>query len=57
MPHLTLLVLPGSTIQYSPEEVLGMVLNYSRSLAEEFAGLPRLHGSGHKTWLSFLGGE
>nr|XP_056716807.1 hypoxia up-regulated protein 1 [Euleptes europaea] len=27
-------------IQYSPEEVLGMVLNYSRSLAEEFAEQP-----------------
>lgn len=26
------------TIQYSPEEMLGMVLNYSRGLAEEFAG-------------------
>ncbi|XP_048369198.1 hypoxia up-regulated protein 1 [Sphaerodactylus townsendi] len=27
-------------IQYSPEEILGMVLNYSRSLAEEFAEQP-----------------
>nr|XP_020030185.1 hypoxia up-regulated protein 1 isoform X1 [Castor canadensis]XP_020030186.1 hypoxia up-regulated protein 1 isoform X1 [Castor canadensis]XP_020030187.1 hypoxia up-regulated protein 1 isoform X1 [Castor canadensis] len=25
-------------LQFSPEEVLGMVLNYSRSLAEDFAG-------------------
>ncbi|XP_077162738.1 hypoxia up-regulated protein 1 [Paroedura picta] len=30
----------SDTIQYSPEEVLGMVLNYSRSLAEEFAEQP-----------------
>ncbi|NXD92966.1 HYOU1 protein, partial [Chaetorhynchus papuensis] len=28
------------TIQYSPEEMLGMVLNYSRGLAEEFAEQP-----------------
>lgn len=25
--------------QYSPEELLGMVLNYSRGLAQDFAGL------------------
>ncbi|XP_060106874.1 hypoxia up-regulated protein 1 [Heteronotia binoei] len=30
----------SDTVQYSPEEVLGMVLNYSRSLAEEFAEQP-----------------
>ncbi|KAL8173441.1 UNVERIFIED_CONTAM: Hypoxia up-regulated protein 1 [Gekko kuhli] len=30
----------SETVQYSPEEVLGMVLNYSRSLAEEFAEQP-----------------
>uniref|UniRef100_H0WVZ7 Hypoxia up-regulated protein 1 n=1 Tax=Otolemur garnettii TaxID=30611 RepID=H0WVZ7_OTOGA len=29
-------------LQFSPEEVLGMVLNYSRSLAEDFAGDPLL---------------
>ncbi|KAM4885658.1 hypoxia up-regulated protein 1 isoform 1-T1 [Sylvia borin] len=28
------------TVQYSPEEMLGMVLNYSRGLAEEFAEQP-----------------
>ncbi|NWI39081.1 HYOU1 protein, partial [Picathartes gymnocephalus] len=28
------------TIQYSPEEMLGMILNYSRGLAEEFAEQP-----------------
>ncbi|XP_030361468.1 hypoxia up-regulated protein 1 [Strigops habroptila] len=28
------------TIKYSPEEMLGMVLNYSRGLAEEFAEQP-----------------
>ncbi|XP_025049816.1 hypoxia up-regulated protein 1 [Alligator sinensis] len=27
-------------MQYSPEEILGMILNYSRSLAEEFAEQP-----------------
>lgn len=27
-----------SKLQYSPEEMLGMVLNYSRALAEDFAG-------------------
>lgn len=26
-------------MQYTPEELLGMVLNYSRGLAEDFAGL------------------
>ncbi|NXT54626.1 HYOU1 protein, partial [Pluvianellus socialis] len=30
----------SQTIQYSPEEMLGMVLNYSRGLAEEFAEQP-----------------
>ncbi|XP_054251566.1 hypoxia up-regulated protein 1 [Indicator indicator] len=30
----------SQTMQYSPEEMLGMVLNYSRSLAEEFAEQP-----------------
>uniref|UniRef100_A0A8V5HE94 Hypoxia up-regulated protein 1 n=1 Tax=Melopsittacus undulatus TaxID=13146 RepID=A0A8V5HE94_MELUD len=30
----------SQTIQYSPEEILGMVLNYSRGLAEEFAEQP-----------------
>lgn len=29
---------PHRQLQFSPEEVLGMVLNYSRSLAEDFAG-------------------
>jgi hypothetical protein len=29
---------PLRQLQFSPEEVLGMVLNYSRSLAEDFAG-------------------
>lgn len=29
---------PSRQLQFSPEEVLGMVLNYSRSLAEDFAG-------------------
>lgn len=26
-------------MQYTPEELLGMVLNYSRGLADDFAGL------------------
>ncbi|NXD17338.1 HYOU1 protein, partial [Nothocercus nigrocapillus] len=30
----------SQTMQYSPEEMLGMVLNYSRGLAEEFAEQP-----------------
>ncbi|XP_068515475.1 hypoxia up-regulated protein 1 [Anas acuta] len=30
----------SQTVQYSPEEMLGMVLNYSRGLAEEFAEQP-----------------
>uniref|UniRef100_A0A8C0EX96 Hypoxia up-regulated protein 1 n=1 Tax=Bubo bubo TaxID=30461 RepID=A0A8C0EX96_BUBBB len=30
----------SQTTQYSPEEMLGMVLNYSRGLAEEFAEQP-----------------
>ncbi|NWW95833.1 HYOU1 protein, partial [Rhynochetos jubatus] len=30
----------SQTAQYSPEEMLGMVLNYSRGLAEEFAEQP-----------------
>ncbi|XP_071582867.1 hypoxia up-regulated protein 1 [Heliangelus exortis] len=30
----------SETVQYSPEEMLGMVLNYSRGLAEEFAEQP-----------------
>ncbi|XP_069732405.1 hypoxia up-regulated protein 1 [Phaenicophaeus curvirostris] len=30
----------SETTQYSPEEMLGMVLNYSRGLAEEFAEQP-----------------
>ncbi|NWI18027.1 HYOU1 protein, partial [Crypturellus soui] len=30
----------SQTTQYSPEEMLGMVLNYSRALAEEFAEQP-----------------
>nr|XP_008122446.1 PREDICTED: hypoxia up-regulated protein 1 [Anolis carolinensis] len=30
----------SKTMQYSPEEILGMVLNYSRALAEEFAEQP-----------------
>ncbi|XP_054853682.1 hypoxia up-regulated protein 1 [Eublepharis macularius] len=30
----------SDTIQYSPEEILGMILNYSRSLAEDFAEQP-----------------
>ncbi|NXE56821.1 HYOU1 protein, partial [Casuarius casuarius] len=30
----------SQTMRYSPEEMLGMVLNYSRSLAEEFAEQP-----------------
>uniref|UniRef100_A0A2I3I068 Hypoxia up-regulated protein 1 n=1 Tax=Nomascus leucogenys TaxID=61853 RepID=A0A2I3I068_NOMLE len=30
----------SSQLQFSPEEVLGMVLNYSRSLAEDFAEQP-----------------
>ncbi|XP_029813132.1 hypoxia up-regulated protein 1 isoform X1 [Suricata suricatta] len=30
----------GPQLQFSPEEVLGMVLNYSRSLAEDFAEQP-----------------
>nr|XP_060643609.1 hypoxia up-regulated protein 1 [Anolis sagrei ordinatus] len=30
----------SKTLQYSPEEILGMVLNYSRALAEEFAEQP-----------------
>ncbi|XP_075028860.1 hypoxia up-regulated protein 1 isoform X1 [Calonectris borealis] len=30
----------SQTIRYSPEEMLGMVLNYSRGLAEEFAEQP-----------------
>lgn len=30
----------SQTLQYSPEEMLGMVLNYSRGLAEEFAEQP-----------------
>ncbi|XP_005378351.2 PREDICTED: hypoxia up-regulated protein 1 isoform X2 [Chinchilla lanigera] len=30
----------GPQLQFSPEEVLGMILNYSRSLAEDFAEQP-----------------
>lgn len=44
----TFLCLTSSSLrqlQFSPEEVLGMVLNYSRSLAEDFAGEP-LGGAG-----------
>lgn len=35
---ILLVLFPCSKMQYSPEELLGMVLNYSRALAEEFAG-------------------
>ncbi|NXF33234.1 HYOU1 protein, partial [Nyctibius bracteatus] len=36
----TVLFKLSQTVQYSPEEMLGMVLNYSRGLAEEFAEQP-----------------
>uniref|UniRef100_A0A8D0GE94 Hypoxia up-regulated protein 1 n=1 Tax=Sphenodon punctatus TaxID=8508 RepID=A0A8D0GE94_SPHPU len=36
----TVLFKLSDTRQYSPEEILGMVLNYSRGLAEEFAEQP-----------------
>ncbi|XP_029428226.1 hypoxia up-regulated protein 1 [Rhinatrema bivittatum] len=36
----TVLFKLSNELQYSPEELLGMVLNYSKSLAEEFAEQP-----------------
>lgn len=41
-------------LQFSPEEVLGMVLNYSRSLAEDFAGEPRWQDGDTYQWLRVL---
>uniref|UniRef100_A0A8C7CST2 Hypoxia up-regulated protein 1 n=1 Tax=Oncorhynchus kisutch TaxID=8019 RepID=A0A8C7CST2_ONCKI len=37
---LTLICFSFSQMQYSPEELLGMVLNYSRGLAQDFAEQP-----------------